>query len=253
MSEGTILKLGGSILTNKSGDCTINHHQLLQIAGDIDRGNARFLLLVHGAGSCGHPQAKKYHLDVGLSAMNIQGVYETHAAVQILNTAVVNALRTRGVEAVGISPLACAVARDGRLIALESRPLSRMLEKGIVPVLHGDVVMDERRGASIISGDQLVTRLAIDLSMNRVGLATDVAGVLHKGQVIPHIYPEEVYSLDLRESPHADVTGGMRGKIQELVALAEQGIESHVFHVTRIRNFLEGSAHGGTIVGGEGA
>ncbi|MDD1675840.1 MAG: uridylate kinase, partial [Methanomicrobiales archaeon] len=168
----------------------------------------------------------------------------------ILNDVVVRALRFHGVEAVGIPPLAAAVAEKGRLSSLNADPFDLMMDRGIVPVLHGDVVMDRASGASIVSGDQLVVHLASALGALRVGLATDVPGVLHEGLVIPRLRPEEVASLDLGGSSHTDVTGGMRGKIAELSVLVERGIEAHIFHVSRIRDYLEGSDHGGTILGG---
>jgi isopentenyl phosphate kinase len=49
---------------------------------------------------------------------------------------------------------------------------------------------------------------------------------------------------------HTDVTGGMRGKMNELLGLAEAGIGSEIFHVSRIGDFLTGTGTGGTIVKG---
>jgi isopentenyl phosphate kinase len=43
----------------------------------------------------------------------------------------------------------------------------------------------------------------------------------------------------------------MRGKIDELLGLADAGIGSDIFHVSRIPDFLKGSGHGGTIVRGD--
>ena len=123
-----------------------------------------------------------------------------------------------------------------------------MTEHGIVPVLHGDVVMDRLRGACIVSGDQLVTRLAVALGSRRVGLATDVAGVLQDGRVVPRIDRSTVETLDIGGSGNTDVTGGMRGKIAELLALADAGTEAHIFHVSKIGRFLDGDGHGGTTI-----
>jgi isopentenyl phosphate kinase len=153
-----------------------------------------------------------------------------------------------GLEAIGIHPLGSAVAEEGRLVSFDSLPLALMCERGIVPVLHGDVVMDRFRGASILSGDQLVSHLATNLGATRVGLATDVPGVLHDGVVIRRLARSSVGSYNPGRSAHPDVTGGMEGKVAELLLLAEHGIESHIFHVTRIRDFLAGSDHGGTTV-----
>jgi isopentenyl phosphate kinase len=248
MSEDTILKIGGSVLTDKSGDCTIDHRRLAAIAQDIAAAGTRSLLLIHGAGSCGHPQALRYHLDRGLVQEHIRGIYETHAAVCALNEEVICALRIEGVEAIGIHPLGNAVADGGRLVSFASLPLTLMRDWGIVPVLHGDVVMDCMRGVSIVSGDQLVSHLAANLGVTRVGLATDVPGVLNDGDVIPRLSSSSFPSFKAGRSSHADVTGGMQGKVAELLLLAEHGIESHIFHVSRIRDFLAGSDHGGTVV-----
>jgi isopentenyl phosphate kinase len=248
MSEDTILKIGGSVITDKSGDCIIDHPRLAAIARDIASAGTRSLLLIHGAGSCGHPQALRYHLDRGLVPEHRRGIYETHAAVCALNGEVVRALRTEGVEAIGIHPLGNAVAEEGRLVSFASSPLSLMRERGIVPVLHGDVVMDRMRGVSIVSGDQLVSHLAANLGVTQVGLATDVPGVLHGGDVVRRLSPSSSRSFIAGGSSHTDVTGGMQGKLAELMLLAEHGIRSHIFHVSRIRDFLAGSDHGGTIV-----
>ncbi len=253
MNETVVLKLGGSVITDKSGDCTIDHVRLRGIAEEIARGRATALVIVHGAGSCGHPEARRYRINGGLTGENVPGVYHTHAAVSRLNAAVVETLRNAGVEAIGIHPLALALAEDGRLVSFETRHIAEMTEHGIVPVLHGDVVMDRRRGSCIVSGDQLVTRLATALASRRVGLATDVSGVLQNGSVIPRIDRSVAETLDIGGSTNTDVTGGMRGKIAELLALADAGIESHIFHISMIGRFLSGAEHGGTTVAWRGA
>ena len=115
-------------------------------------------------------------------------------------------------------------------------------------MLHGDVVMDRLRGSCIVSGDQLVTRLATALGSRRVGLATDVPGVLANDTVVPRIDRAIAATLDVGGSEKTDVTGGMRGKIAELLALADAGIESHIFHVSKISRFLDGTEHGGTTI-----
>jgi isopentenyl phosphate kinase len=46
------------------------------------------------------------------------------------------------------------------------------------------------------------------------------------------------------------VTGGMEGKVRELLMLARNGTSSVIFHVDRIGDFLDGRPHGGTVVRG---
>jgi isopentenyl phosphate kinase len=246
-----MLKLGGSVITDKSRDCAINRDQLASIATAIASADTDGIIVIHGAGSCGHPEAKQYHLDRGVVAGMTDGIYVTHRAVSGLNDAVVFSLREKGIAAVGVHPLHTAVADKGRLVAFEYRHLEKMLVLGMVPVIHGDVVMDLSKGACIVSGDQLVRYLAVALRVNRVGLATDVPGVLDGGRVVPKITKSTAPALQIGNSMHTDVTGGMRGKINELLGLADAGIGSDIFHVSRILDFLNGTDHGGTIVRGD--
>jgi isopentenyl phosphate kinase len=251
MSDCVILKLGGSILTDKSADCAINRESLCAIAVAVAEARTEGIVIIHGAGSCGHPEAKRYHLDEGAAAGKTDGIYVTHRAVSGLNDAVVAAFRDQGVAAAGVHPLHVAVADKGRLLAFECRHLEKMLALGMVPVIHGDVVMDLSRGACIVSGDQLVRYIAAALSISRVGLATDVPGVLDGGCVVPEITRRTAASLHIGDSMHTDVTGGMRGKIDELLGLADAGIGSDIFHVSRVSDFLAKADHGGTRVRGD--
>jgi isopentenyl phosphate kinase len=251
MSERLILKLGGSVITDKSAGCAVDHARIDSVATDLAGARPGGLLMIHGAGSCGHPEAKRYHLDKGVCAGHTDGIFVTHRAVSSLNDAVVSALRKKGVAAVGVHPLHTGIADNGRLVGFECRHLEKMLSLGMVPVIHGDVVMDLSKGACIVSGDQLVRYLAVVLRINRVGLATDVPGVLDGGVVVPAITRKTLPALQIGSSSHTDVTGGMRGKIDELLGLADAGIGSDIFHVSRIPDFLSGSGHGGTMVRGE--
>jgi len=248
--DRVILKLGGSVITEKSGPCRVNRNQLAEISRVVAGRAAVPLTLIHGAGSCGHPQAARYRIQEGVDGSNRGGIAVTHAAVAGLNRAVVQALRREGVEAMGFHPLHLCVARDGRIVSFPLEPLERLSDLGITPVLHGDVVADRARGASIVSGDQLVTFLAAALRVARVGIATDVKGVLGPGgEVVPRLDAASARQLSIGGSVARDVTGGMKAKVEELLRLASHGIESHIFHVSRIGAFLDGKDHGGTVIG----
>jgi isopentenyl phosphate kinase len=250
MSERVLLKLGGSVITDKGADGIIRSEEIGHIAATIAWRKGISLVIVHGAGSCGHPEASRYKVSSGVSADNREGIFITHMAVRRLNDSIVMALRNAGVEAVGVQPLSACIADKGQVISCGYRQLECMLGLGIVPVLHGDMVMDCTSGACVVSGDQLVRVLSTSLGMQRIGLATDVPGVMHDGNVIPEITPVMVDTLTLGHSGHTDVTGGMRGKVKELCQLAEAGIPSDIFHVSRIGDFLDGIPHGGTRVRG---
>jgi isopentenyl phosphate kinase len=75
--------------------------------------------------------------------------------------------------------------------------------------------------------------------------------VLDGGRVVPEITPKSAPKLQIGNSSHTDVTGGMKGKIDELLGLATAGIGADIFHVSRLGDFLAGNDHGGTKVRGE--
>ena len=251
MSERVLLKLGGSVVTEKAKAGAIDEGRILSIAREIAKRPEKEYLLVHGAGSCGHPEAKAYGIASGVDRRNREGIAITHQAVLALNREIVKGLRETGVDAVGLSPLQGCLADRGRIHSYEHRHIAAMVGLGIVPVLHGDVVMDCTRGACIISGDQLVQYLAMKMVPDRIGLATDVPGILEGDRVIPSIVPGKFDPSSIGASGHTDVTGGMRGKVEELMELARSGRTSEIFHVSRLSDFLDGRPHGGTVVKGE--
>ncbi|RZN42904.1 MAG: isopentenyl phosphate kinase family protein [Methanosarcinales archaeon] len=255
----TILKLGGSILTEKTDTPTPKTAAIRrcarEIAGSIPRasqgGVGGPLIIIHGAGSFGHPQAKEHSTPSGFTNF---GIIEIHRAVASLNDRVVEALVTNGVPAVPLHPFGCMVAENGRIAEMETGQIMIMLARGIVPVLHGDVVMDMETGASIVSGDQLATYLAVKFKAARVGLGTAVDGVLADGAVIPRITPANFESLrpHIKGSEGTDVTGGMLGKVLELLAI-ETDINSYIFNASKedmIAGFLSGDEPGTKVAKG---
>ncbi len=255
MPERIILKLGGSVITEKeAGDAgKIRTDVIHAVAQTLKLYEDLSLLLIHGAGSCGHPQAKQYRIPHGVTRENREGIYATHRAVSALNEMIVSTLRHEGIEAVSVHPLMGMVASDGELSSYCLTHLSLMMDLGIVPVLHGDVVMDTKCGACIVSGDQLVRVMAHELGIQRIGLATDVPGLLNAdGSVVRELCPSLAQTMQIGGAGSVDVTGGMQGKIRELLFLADMGIESDIFHISRLSDFLCKADHGGTRIVPEG-
>lgn len=242
-----IIKLGGSVITDKANPGIINREVLKTLASAVSAVDTP-LVIVHGAGSLGHPEAKAYGIADGVSAENARGVYVTHEAVSRLNTEVVAALRSAGVEAVSFHPFSAALAENGRLVFCGEEQISSLLSAGIVPVLHGDVVCDRRQGGCIVSGDQIVPYLAKTLGAEKIGIITSTGGVLAHGEVIEEITRKTVSAVPFSAAETADVTGGMQGKVEELLSLAESGTPSHIIKPEMLPAFLAGKPCGGTLV-----
>ena len=247
-----LLKIGGSVLTDKGRECTFNMQNIRRIAGEIARASVP-IVIVHGAGSFGHPQAKKHHIQQN---PDTEGLAKTHRAVLELNTVFVETLQEEGVAAIGVHPLNCLLAKRGIVKQWGVEIIKRLVDFGVTPVIHGDVVVDTINGISVISGDQILTYLAKTLDVAVIGAGTTVDGVLDKnGKTIPHITPSNFKDVSdyIGGSTGDDVTGGMRGKVLELLKLAESGIESVIFNANlnnMVFNFLSGEAIPATRISG---
>jgi len=257
----TVLKLGGSVITDKEKKLTPNLPAIERLAKEISRANVSPLVLVHGGGSFGHPVAEQYRLAEGYKdSSQIMGFSMTHQAMTKLNKLIVESLINHNIPAVEVQPSSCVVTKAGRIQIIEDRPLRKMLEMGFVPVLYGDTVFDSETGFDILSGDQLVSSLAINLNAHRIVVGVDVNG-LYTGdpktdsgaRLIRHVTLEELKKLEHRieGSKVTDVTGGMLGKIFELKPAVEQGIQTIIVNATesnRVYKALKDEEVVGTVI-----
>lgn len=247
----TILKIGGSVITDKGKDeGTARPEEIERITGEISGCDAG-LVIVHGAGSFGHPQAKRYDLNANFDP---EGSIITHNSVKKLNKLIVDALNDAGVNAIGVHPMNCVVSEDTRIKDMYLEQIQAMIDSGFVPVLHGDVVMDRKLGTSVLSGDQIVPYLAAQLKAARIGIGSAENGVLDaNGGTIERITPgnfDQVKSF-VSGSAGTDVTGGMLGKVLELLNLSDSSnITSYIFNAGQkgnVSGFLNGENIGTAI------
>ncbi|MDH5684960.1 MAG: isopentenyl phosphate kinase [Hadesarchaea archaeon] len=238
-----IVKLGGSVITDKRRQFTVKRTVLRRLARELTAAKGS-LVLVHGGGSFGHPVASKYKIAEGYgNPRQLIGFALTHRAMEKLNAYVVDALQQAGVPAVAMQPSACAVVENGRIKSMELTPLRKLLKLGLVPVLYGDAVPDLGKGMSILSGDQLVAQLACELGAKRVILGVDVDGVYtvnpktnKNAKLVQEISLSNWSSVKKRLSSGVggrDVTGGMAKKVRELLALAERGVEAEIVNAAK--------------------
>ncbi len=168
MTQITILKLGGSAITDKTQDCTPD---LSTIQSSIHQLSLfhKPLVLLHGAGSYGHPMVKRANLDDGLrrrSQLNVVG--ETELCLDQLTRIVQVSLLRQNVPFVPLRPMSFLTLRNGRIDDLFIEPLLRALRSGLIPVIHGDLAFDSSKGVSVISADRLASRLGIEFKGSRV-------------------------------------------------------------------------------------
>ena len=259
-----ILKLGGSVITKKDEQTpTINYENLRRIAGEIAESNQSQLIIVHGAGSYGHPYAREY--GIGEKIENPQdlnrkmlGFSKIHRSVNELNSLLCEELANQGLPTIPLPPSAFITTRNKRIDKADTIIIHKYLKKGFIPVLYGDVVLDENESIqmAVLSGDQVIKFVAGKLQPERVILATDVDGIYNKN---PKKYPEAMLletissaeQIETDKGNIVDVTGGMGGKIKELIGLLDLGIESEIINANQeglLKKALKGEKVRGTTI-----
>jgi isopentenyl phosphate kinase len=258
-----ILKLGGSAITDKTVEASPKNELINRLAEEIKRADLDNLIIVHGGGSFGHPTAAKYSIKDGYKEENLIqkfGCAETHHMMTILNGIVMDALILHEVPAVSVAPVNCIVAENGKIKVFDESALMAMSKLSFTPVMYGDTVMDEKLGFTILSGDQLVTYLALKYNAERIVVGVDTDGLFEED---PKVNPEAkpIKRLNLAEikalqpkfgkAAGVDVTGGMAGKIAELIPAVEAGISVTVTGATKglsIYRALTGQSVLGTVI-----
>ena len=222
-----LVKLGGSVITDKSKLRTFKKASCERLARELSTARGQ-ILLVHGAGSYGHIEAKKHELHKGFKKdSQLEHVAAVQRDVRELNLKVLEALIDEGLRAVSVPPAAAATFKDGAITSFEPDVFRRVLDIGLVPVSFGDVVPDESMGFSICSGDLMMEALAKSFEPDLVVFCADVDGVYDRdpkrdkgAKLIPRLDSSSLRALKKTESRHADVTGSIYGKLERMLAIS---------------------------------
>ena len=240
-----VLKLGGGLLTNKKGLCSPDMEAIKKSAQTISEliWNGCNIALVHGAGSFGHARAKKWKLSEGRVNENFTAEGEItsqdEAVIQVrkdmieLNQLIQNELKLLGVPYNVYHPhnwaLGTGIGFKGDLDFLDSDTLC---------IVHGDVVEDSEQGFGILSGDDIMYRIATewtDIDSCVFALA-DCDGIMthppddERSTLINNWDPSMGFG-SVHDADH-DVTGGIEYKVLRASQIAKsKGKETDVWFV----------------------
>ena len=252
MKELVFLKLGGSLITDKTQPYTPLLDRMddiaLQIATTLQTQPNLRLVIGHGAGSFGHVAASEYKTRAGYPRPSPlmhrerdeteenywKGFAEVWYQASSLNRYVMKALHKANVRAISLPPSSSVIATEGKVSVWETTPIRMALSARIVPVIFGDVVFDEIRGGTILSTEDLFMHLARALGPERILLAGLEAAVWEdfpaRTKKIEKITPRtfDEFSRAIGKSEGADVTGGMESKVAQMLELVQYNHELSV-------------------------
>jgi len=243
-----IVKLGGSVITDKSRPFTLNDDVIVRLGRELSEASARRdLILVHGGGSYAHPVAKRYSVSEGFrDERSLEGFVETSRIVRRLGFEVVSRLVEGGLRAIHLPAASLFITRSGRISSCNLEPIFSALRIGAVPVTSGDVVFDRDLGFTVLSGDSIAAYLSMRLRAERLIYAINLDGIYVRDRLTGEVRVAEELSRGMRIEPLAgsgeDVTGGIINKLEEGFLAAESGVE-----VLIVNGMVEGRLRGAVL------
>ena len=220
-----ILKLGGGLITDKSEYKQVRRDRVDAVSAVISelRNSGHSVIIVHGAGSFGHLEARKWKLSEGFDSeiSEEQGLAVTRVRSDMdnLNEHVMESLRSFGVECDELPPRywATGVGVDfkGDLGSFTRDPTEP------VPITFGDVVATpDHTRFGILSGDHVMVRLGSEIPDVSVCifLLGDADGLMNRPPDESGARLLTTWSMDEgfsdSHNPDVDVTGGIMLKAQ---------------------------------------
>jgi len=206
-----IIKFGGSVITDKNQIKPMLKlsviRNLAKEIGNLYHSKKSQIILVHGAGSFGHPLAKKYNLQKGMKTEEQRyGFCLTDQKMIELNSFIMQELLNFKIPVVSLPPRSFVKQAKGKFLGFNHQIVKSMLKQNIMPVLFGDAVLDDSYGCSILSGDTIITYLASDPKKNP------------HAKLIPEVTNKNLKQVlqGLTINNRNDVTGEMKGKIMAI-------------------------------------
>lgn len=270
MSNLTILKLGGALLTDKSVPDSLRGEIVTAVAAEIrvclDSGLLDRLLLVTGVGSFGHPPVLRHRLHKGYQSPDqLLALTATQNNVMRLRRAVAEAFEAAGVPVCLMLPSSCMAASGFAHKESYLEAVAGFLRLGMIPLLGGDVLVDDQVGFMVYGGDEVAVDLALHFGADRLILATEVDAIYDKDPK-QHPAARRLPALALGEmgetavSPthptQIDVSGAMAGKVRAIrraEAAIAAGLETWLISMIepgRLTAVLQGNSHAGTRITG---
>jgi len=234
------------VITDKSKPFSFRSDVVSALAEEIASSGEK-VVAVHGGGSYGHSEAKKFGLNSDTALPAGTGVSQTRNAMYELNQLVCKTMMEFKVSPYPFSPADLLTLAQPTGAANWLRGL---LKAGLTPITFGDVSF-AGGGFRVVSGDEIVLELTKILKPDRCVFALDVDGVYEANTRV--IIPELSVAMarKMRIPRNDDATGGMKPKLEVAAKVAAKGIPVSFVSGYRRNEFskaLKGLDFYGTVV-----
>jgi len=238
-----LIKLGGSIITNKQKPLTPNLSAINRIASQLKKIKEP-IVVVHGGGSFGHYWSVKYDMHTKPAKYNKKGVSVVKNSMVELNKIILDSFLKNGLNPYCLPPTDFMFGNKAD--QKKVREIANIAKAGLVPISYGDVMWHGKNKFYILSGDKIMGLLSKVLKPRLVVFVLNVDGVYSDMKTKKLLHEIKGEKTEISEV-EMDVTGGMSRKIKEAISISKSGTK--VFLVNgnkpeRIVNAVKGKFEG---------
>jgi isopentenyl phosphate kinase len=241
-----LIKLGGSIITNKGKPLSPRKKTIDNILKEIGKIKEP-IIIVHGGGSYGHYWSVKYDMHTKPAKTNPKGVAIVKNSMVELNKIILDSAVKNRINSYCLPPT--DFMNGNKAIKSKILTINDISKSGLTPITFGDALWFGQKKSYILSGDVIMTIIGKILKPRLSLFVLDVDGVYSdlKTKRLIHDFKKEKPEI---KNNKMDVTGGMTRKITEANNMAKAGLK--IFFVNgnkpkRITDAISGKRFEGTL------
>ncbi len=215
-----LIKLGGSIITNKEKPLSVRRKTINNLAKSLKKINEP-MIIVHGGGSYGHYWSVKYNMHSKEKKYDLRGVAIVKNSMIELNKIILDSLLKNKLNPYCLPPT--DFMSGNKPISKKVKEIEKIAKSGLIPVTYGDALWYGQKKTYILSGDKVMTHLAKILRprlcifvLNEDGLYSDL-----KSKKLIYEFKDKRLSISENKM---DVTGGMTRKVEEASKISKMGV-----------------------------
>ena len=245
-----LIKLGGSIITNKEKPLSPRKKIVDGIAKNLKRIDEP-MIVVHGGGSFGHYWSVKYDMHTKPKKYDMHGVVIVKNSMIDLDKIILDSFVKNKLNPYSLPPT--DFMSGNKSITKKIKEIEKIAKAGLIPVTYGDALWYGNKKTYILSGDKIMTYLSKILKPRLVIFALNEDGLYSDLKTKKLIYELNGENPKISENK-MDVTGGMTRKVEEATKIAKMGM--NVFFVNgnypeRIVKAVKNRKYEGTLFRGK--
>ncbi len=217
-----LIKLGGSIITNKEKPLSPRKKSIDKIVRALKKIDES-IIVVHGGGSYGHYWSVKYNMHTKPANYNTHGVSVVKNSMVELNKIILDSFLKNKLNPYCLPPTDFIFGN--KPIIKKVKEIEKIAKTNLIPITFGDALWFGKKKSYILSGDRIMSVLANILKPRLCVFVLNVDG-LYSDPKTKKLIRELKGEKPLILKSSKDVTGGMKRKVDEATKISKNGMNA---------------------------